>query len=305
MTAINVKNKWKSHGYNFGLTTTEDCCKEPYTVNNTALAILCFGKVAHTHMCETALESIRKNGMWEGALFLLTDTPTCFENIRPPPHSFSHLSRRHNVTLSFSSNYGSTVLVFPSPKSEMDRKSYKSKLFDYIKYDNILLIDADIMTARPILPFLSRLTENPCLCFSIGLFSDQGTEGWRQPFHGAVLLLNRLFSSMCLRSWNDLIASGWYLRDQGALLELSYDVCAFKELPKDGLLLPTTEILTDHLQKGTSLPPHEQPLFVHFTKGRMRDIAPELQLSYAKQFLNLQESWTQPKTDLCQKTHSG
>ena len=36
--------------------------------------------------------------------------------------------------------------------------------------------------------------------------------------------------------------SGYYVRDQGALVELSASECALRELPPDGLTFPTSEV---------------------------------------------------------------
>ena len=52
--------------------------REPYRPSNTALVILCFGYAAHTHLCDTTVESIRTNGHWTGSIYLLTDSPRCF-----------------------------------------------------------------------------------------------------------------------------------------------------------------------------------------------------------------------------------
>ena len=179
-----------------------------------AFVFIAMGKMAGDPMVDYALSSVRRLGKWKGDIYLVTDSPKCFENsIR---------------------DYHINVVTTAPVSSIIEVKAMKPSLMSFMpsNISSILYMDVDVLVMRNLVYFLSDFSEiterfsrdkkgytatashssnsNSTLVreedIDFGAFLDakghyvgwcSGCEKW----HTGVMWFKRGFGSSCLKAW--------------------------------------------------------------------------------------------------------
>jgi len=212
-----------------------------------AVVMIAGGYMAANPLVDLSIQSLRRVGGWEGPIYILTDSATCFD-----------------VT---NHDYGSKTIEIPHEKMDtvFKIKTLKTKLFDYIpdNINNILYMDVDIVVSRRLTSFLNDLNEqlvqhalsrkqndgvlstgtpdhlekmdirntisNKQISITaknspdFAMFLDAGGHfagSWVsgvEKWHTGVMWARRGAGDTCMNSWKYMIESGKYDSDQAAL----------------------------------------------------------------------------------------
>ncbi len=108
-----------------------------------AIAYISMGQLSNTWMIDYSISSLRKLGKWNGDVYIITDSPDCFEDA----------VKKYNIK---------TIYV-PTVEDIIHIKLLKSKLMDILpkSVNNVLYLDADIIVSRSLDVFFRDL--NKCL----------------------------------------------------------------------------------------------------------------------------------------------
>lgn len=189
-----------------------------------AVVYIAMGKLAAEPMVDYAIVSLRKMGAYHGEIYLITDSPSCFDE--------------SSKTLDLN------VVTVPPAKSLIEIKSMKAKLFQYIpeSVKSILYLDVDILVAKSLTSFIRDLNiqkmyrmtvmdpatkyvtavTNASEAIDFGAFYDckghylgwcAGCEKW----HTGVLWMQRNRGSKCMQAWEKILLSGRFDTDQESL----------------------------------------------------------------------------------------
>jgi hypothetical protein len=186
-----------------------------------AVVYIAMKSAAKSTLVDYSVTSLRKVGGWKGKVFLLTDQPSCFDNL-------------------LATQSGVEVVQVPSVSSIMEIKSLKAKVFEHIpaSIESVLYIDVDIVVAKSMESFFNELHVQigSRKDIDMGAFLDakghfigwcSGCEKW----HTGVLLMFRQSGSKCLESWGSTILSSRFETDQESLDDAENTGACPKMLP--------------------------------------------------------------------------
>ena len=204
----------------------------PQAYSIDAIALIAMGSLSKSYSVDYSISSIRLIGKWKGAIYVLTDSPSCFDEI----------AEKHSLK----------IVNIPPQKDILHIKSLKAQMFTYLPdtVQNVLYMDVDILVARSLIPFFRDLNyllfrhQNNVMksqelkdiqhpspsqnlsvssgSFGFGAFLDarghfvgfcSGCEKW----HTGIMFLNRQSAGNCLKSWKDILLSGKFNTDQESL----------------------------------------------------------------------------------------
>lgn len=279
-----------------------------------AIVFIAMGSLASDAMVDQSIASVRKNGKWEGEIFIITDRPPCFTST----------SQYLNVK----------TITVPSARNIIEIKSLKAKIFDYMppSIHGILYLDADIIVKQSLEYFFRDLSDlvvrksislspmklslqdaplhlrkinvsNPLLqesyrappsTFDFAAFPDalghfvgfcSGCEKW----HTGIMYFRRSSQNSCLEAWHKILLSGKYGTDQQSLDEaerLGYCPHAYF-LPKKHLLFAkdylgmifTSRHTFIHLT-AAARPSEQDSFYRYFVMPQLRKSEAKLEGSY-------------------------
>ena len=179
------------------------------------------------------VESLRKNGLFQGTICILTDRPGAFHHC-------------NNV---------STVLVGPTT-DPMQIKAWKARLLSVIASEIVLYLDVDILVGAPLYTLL-ECAQSVKGNKTLACFDHTSTGGTsRKPYHMGAFIVWKGRSEGVLSRWGAAIESGRFKYDQDA---------AQAVMVRDELLILPGRFLRfpseDDLERGRLWP------LVHFTFG--------------------------------------
>lgn len=195
-----------------------------------AVVIIALDRVAEGIMLQLSLALLRDVGRWEGPIFVLTDRP-------------------HSVCPNSTCNNGEFLLTVPSQSTVIQRKKYKTAIYEYVprEVNTILYMDADILIGESLEGFSHSVAPLMGTKFHVYTFPEmysqlppaqrrypweaRGFDGL-QKHHTGVLLLSRNQSQPCLTAWGALLDK--YKLDQqsfGYLVQKG--VCRVGTLPAE------------------------------------------------------------------------
>ena len=210
-----------------------------------AVVFIAMSSLSSDPMVDSSIASVRKNGLWEGDIFIITDHPNCF----------SKTAEKFKIK---------TVEV-PKTDDIIQIKALKAKLFDYLplSVQGILYLDVDIVIKQDLQDFLRDMSEmiikndiplrtaklslkstplhlrlinvknnslvadmysSPSSKFDFAAFPDakghfvgfcSGCEKW----HTGIMYFRRGMGTGCLEAWHKILLSGKYGTDQQSLDE--------------------------------------------------------------------------------------
>jgi len=199
------------------------------TQDNIAFAVISCGPYARTYKAETFIESLVKNGEWSGRIFLITDSPGCFDidEIR----KVSGSERIFLISVPAFSNGFDSFLKFywrksgpikwPCPKFVTSHtgarsKSLKAELFDLIADQDVEVVvfsDCDsIVTRSDEMKALFDLAEDwskgDGIKFRLGTEDPDspGTYTRRSRVHGGFFIAHRTYSAKALNHWKKIMS---------------------------------------------------------------------------------------------------
>lgn len=183
-----------------------------------AFVFIAMGKMASDPMVDNAFSSVRRLGKWKGSIYVITDSPKCFEN-----------SVR---------DYDINVITAPSKDSIIEVKAMKPVLMDFMpsSVSSILYMDVDVLLMRNLVTFFGDFDEmleqqhfqdsaaTPITAFDFGAFLDAKGHyvGWCsncEKWHTGVMWFKRNMGSQCLNTWKEILLSGRFKTDQESLDE--------------------------------------------------------------------------------------
>lgn len=178
-----------------------------------AFVYIAMNRTAQQNNIDFSIASLRAAGGWRGDVFLLTDLPGCFVD----------LARFHDVK----------ILPLESRKSLIEIKDLKPHLMQHlpVAIETIVYLDADIVVARPLGPFLQSLQldlagplRGSFGDFDFGMFPDSKGHyvGWCsgcEKWHTGVIALQRRTAERdgCMREWSRQLLSGGFDTDQASI----------------------------------------------------------------------------------------
>ncbi len=160
------------------------------------------------------IESLRKNGRFQGPIFVITDCEQLFTN-------------QDNVH----------ILTVPSIANPMAVKQYKTLLPEWIPFEQILFLDADVLVGRPLQEWYTavrRTQTNPV----VRMFPDEGF--FNERYHTGIMLIERDAAESLLKRWRQAMRNGRFQRDQSAFMAVVRPGEA-ELMPDEFLLFPTIE----------------------------------------------------------------
>jgi len=201
-----------------------------------ALVYVAMGAMAKDHMVDYSISSVRKIGGWTGPVYLVTDSPSCFDEA----------VAKHGVKL---------IVVAPLA-SIIEIKALKPKLLGLLpkSVQGLLYLDVDIVVTHNLDSFIKDLSwhlfqqkqkqqqiqlqrssksssgnttliaPSIPLPFDYGAFPDakghyvgfcSGCEKW----HTGILWLRRGSGQKCLKAWEEILLSGKFDTDQESMDE--------------------------------------------------------------------------------------
>ena len=193
-----------------------------------AIVLIGASKMASDKIIDYSIASIREYGNWKGSIFLLTDRPSCFDDVKT----------KHAVD----------VVNIPEQKSILEIKALKANLMKYLpeSITGVLYIDVDIVVTKDLRPFLfdtENLLKKKGDQFDIGMFPDakghyvgfcSGCEKW----HTGVVVLRRNMGMRCLSEWERILKSGVFDTDQQSI-----DLAENEKYCPNALALPTSHLM--------------------------------------------------------------
>lgn len=107
-----------------------------------AIAYISMGQLSNTWMIDYSISSLRKLGKWNGDVYIITDSPECFDDA----------VRKYNIK---------TIYV-PTVEDIINIKLLKSKVMDVLpkSVNNVLYLDADIIISRSLDVFFRDLNKS-------------------------------------------------------------------------------------------------------------------------------------------------
>lgn len=195
--------------------------------------------VDYLKMSLQMIESLRRNGEFQGTMYVFTDNPAFFrgcENLIP--------------------------ITIPTPRSLMATYQYKTFINHVIPNESIVFIDADIVIGRPISKWLDEARKKT-LDHSLVLFWDHGSKG--HFYHSGLFMVNRMTGNSMLRRWRRRIWFFGHGRDQKALIKT-----VRKE--NDVYVMPAEDML---FLSATSADIQQVALFNHITRRARKVLPPE------------------------------
>lgn len=215
-----------------------------------AVVYIAMGKVAKENLVDFSISSVRKIGKWDGDIYILTDSPNCYNS----------LIEKFKIK----------TITVPSMKNIIEIKSLKTKLFQYLpeSIHSVLYLDADILVAKQIKYFLRdlmlqllyhtnsllKINDKALNYTNIAMFPDSkghyvgfcsGCDKW----HTGIIWMRNLpnapidnniyndVTEQCLNQWNYALNSGSFQTDQRSI----------DEVEKNGHCPYMITLLTRHL----------------------------------------------------------
>lgn len=217
---------------------------------NLAVATVAVGKM-YARWALAMIESMRRNGRFRGPIYVVTDCDDLF-------------AAEENVQ----------VLPVPQTHNPLVAKQYKTRLPEWVPFEQTLFLDADVVVGRPLLDWITAVapeTANDALL----MFPDEGFLG--EQFHTGIILMQRILAASPLKRWRAALQSGDYGRDQAAFMAVVQPE-EVRLMANEYLLFPTIETF----KRGYTT------TFNHITfTGRQRNFSPEIIHRYLQESLHL------------------
>ncbi|MCP4421717.1 MAG: glycosyltransferase family 4 protein [Chloroflexi bacterium] len=160
------------------------------------------------------IETVRRNGRFQGPIYLLTDQPNQFQGL---PNVIS--------------------VTVPSTRRAMTAKQYKTWLPFFSTSPYTLFLDADVMVGRPLQQWVETV-KNEQVNYPLCMFWDGGF--FHEPYHTGVILYNKALAKSVLERWRRAMQSGRYNRDQSAFLTIVSPDDVFI-MPAEHFIFPVIE----------------------------------------------------------------
>lgn len=275
----------------------------PVSDDRIGFVFISCGPYAHTFRAETCIESLCRIARWDGAVYLITDSPQCFDpetmrrisgnpniTITPVP-SFTHGFdlpvtvdwKRSRSTLDWKRVSGNMRLPVPAlipPRTRSRSKAIKARVFELVPDDRIeVLIYADcdaIFTRHDKMADLLRFARD-----------WEGKEGmkfrYQKPdpehpgvftpasdIHGGFFIAHRTRSARALAKWRE------YMDREAEWIRSAHDRDKFKsawrevEAANPGHNYMTVYEIDRSLELEAFYRPGQEPLIAHLTFGRVR-----------------------------------
>ena len=205
--------------------------------------------------CLSMIDSLRQPGGFAGPVYVATEDPTPFDAIP-----------------------GVYPVVVPPTPSSLVIKTLKPLLHQWLREPRLLFLDADVLVARPLAPWLVEslpaLESTPVLTFP----DVKPVPG---SYHTGVLLSSRERALPLMRRWRRTLRSGRFHIDQGALKSIE-DASQLGYFPGHSFAY-LNQCIDAPLQPGEGAP----ACFVHVTK-RMIEHHPRAELAgYVREVLGV------------------
>ncbi len=107
-----------------------------------AIAYISMGQLSNTWMIDYSISSLRKLGKWNGDVYIITDSPDCFDDAVK--------------------KYDIKTIYVPAVEDIIHIKLLKSKVMDILpkSVNNVLYLDADIIISRSLDVFFRDLNKS-------------------------------------------------------------------------------------------------------------------------------------------------
>jgi hypothetical protein len=180
---------------------------KPTQIN--AIVLIAASNMAEDRIVDYSIASIRRYGGWKGAIYVITDRPTCFKETIDA--------------------YQVDVITIPKTNSIIEIKSFKTKMMNYLPKEvtAAVYIDVDILVTKDLSEFLydaEQLMQSKGSKFDYAMFLDaaghyigfcNGCEKW----HTGVIVLKRDKGETCMAEWEKILLSGAFATDQESIDE--------------------------------------------------------------------------------------
>jgi hypothetical protein len=172
-----------------------------------AYVFLGLGAQANQLNCNAAIESLVRHSGWAGDVYLITDKPYCFDEDEIINNSEINRENFHLVTVDGS--FDGIDLSFDLRKNRKKSFQMKSKLFEYIKDPNILVIaysDCDILFANKgcAHEFISHGLNWSSISGGVKVSKlIKSEDGLLSDLHVGTLIAHREHSKAALKLWED------------------------------------------------------------------------------------------------------
>jgi len=200
------------------------------------------------------IESVRENGRFQGPVYVVTDCDALF-------------AAQENVH----------ILSVPQTDDPLVAKQYKTRLPEWVPFEQTLFLDADVLVGRPLLDWFTAIVPADS-SHALLMFPDEGFFG--EKYHTGVILMQQALAASLMGRWRTAIQSGYYGRDQAAFMAVAQpeEICLMADRH---LLFPTIETF----KRG------HITTFNHITfTGRQRNFSPEVIHRYLQEALCLSKS---------------
>ncbi len=249
-----------------------------------AFVFIACGPFAHTYRAEMAIESLIRVGKWGGRVYLITDSPECYdlETLRQQCGSdqiYLQTTERFSNRLEIPFGWGqSSNWYIPriiQSKTRVFSKSVKAKIFDYLPDEVTIAIYADCDSLvsgseqmDALIDQASDWSKGEGIQMRTRLKSDAAiTKETR--IHAGFFIAHRELSKFALNAWSEA-KQNWESWQENPFDREKYINAVLKldtEEDKQRMrLFPIPNKFEGFLDFGK-----EMPLFVHISSGRLKN----------------------------------
>jgi hypothetical protein len=259
-------------------------------LNNTAVALVAFGKATNGRIVERCIRSIRTRGQWPGYIYIITDAG--YQDLLKEDSKVIVIHPRKEDDPSLQ-----------KVKGKMRFKRFKTLVIDYLEKDdrlqnieNIVYMDIDNVMGASLLEFLgTQVSTYYSKADDVSnMLMFPPSKRHPNTIHSGIILLHRQYSKHCLEHWRELMDKNPSVdRDQAHIEHIERQGresgCKILLMPIDYRLFP---------EKSQMRKKHKRT-FVHITNtGRAKRIPKSVQKSYLESILNLTKEERESPTSL-------
>ncbi len=184
-------------------------------IDQLAFVFIGCGPYARTYRCEMAIESLVKVCGWKGKIYLITDSPECFDLSKLQVDAGSDNIVLKSVS-AFSDKWDMPIAIngkFPfltsvPAKTVQESKVLKASIFEYIDEDVALYCDSDVLFTRnelleEVIALASEWEDVPGIKLRIKDHQWQHSNNDPHHLHTGFMIAHRKYSKEILDFWKE------------------------------------------------------------------------------------------------------
>lgn len=224
-----------------------------------AIAIIGVGP-RYSTWARTLIHGLRGPGQYAGPIYVVTDEPSTFDDLKDTP----------------------CIRIAPT-RHQMVIKTCKTFLHEWVAERYVLYLDADILVGNDIRAWCTQALAN--LQGHAALFYPDPSSR-RMPYHGGLMLIDSNTVGPFFTAWRERLANGRFRQDQEALLACAESFNLGRP-PAYGLSFPDPE----YIRAG------ERDCFIHLTSYRYSQLGHDVCRTYLSESLQLTPDQTAERLD--------